>query len=331
MVYVDKQQKSRAAECALIVEPAQPAKFPTGTTPSSKAPPDAARLTQARASTPIAAVIPPPHGDDLFDAPTPGVTARKAEINTELRRVLSSHTFSKSSRLKHLLQYIVTQWIAGNNQKLDGYNLALDVFQRDASFESGLDPIVRVEMARLRTQLAKYYNSEGAQDTLRIEIPKGGYVPTVTWQLVREVQGVAVSCEQKEARDTKGSTVLVLPLVLQGSAHQIAFYDQMLYLLTHAAGIRVVSRVSANHLASHLDTRLVSQQVGARFIVEGTVLAMEDTYHLIIHLSDTTDGYNIWSGRYSTTTGDLPQTMGALVQDLVAEMQRAWGCGEVLA
>lgn len=65
-------------------------------------------------------------------------------IEEELQRVLNSRIFSKSSRLKHILEFIITRWLAGDINQLDGYNLAITVFGRSEAFEPGLDPIVRV-------------------------------------------------------------------------------------------------------------------------------------------------------------------------------------------
>ena len=61
---------------------------------------------------------------------------------------------------------------------LKEYRLGLAVFDRPESFDPGADPIVRVEARRVRTKLAKYYESEGRHDDVVIELPKGGYVPT---------------------------------------------------------------------------------------------------------------------------------------------------------
>jgi hypothetical protein len=43
---------------------------------------------------------------------------------------------------------------------------------------STLDSMVRVQAGRLRTKLAEYYASEGARDTIGVELPKGSYLLT---------------------------------------------------------------------------------------------------------------------------------------------------------
>lgn len=56
--------------------------------------------------------------------------------------------------------------------------MATAVFDKDDDFDPQLDPIVRVEAGRLRLRLLEYYAGPGQADSVVIEIPKGGYVPS---------------------------------------------------------------------------------------------------------------------------------------------------------
>jgi hypothetical protein len=55
------------------------------------------------------------------------------------------------------------------------YQIATEVFGRQADFDPQLDSMVRVQAGRLRTKLAEYYNTEGASDRIVVELPKGSY------------------------------------------------------------------------------------------------------------------------------------------------------------
>ena len=61
---------------------------------------------------------------------------------------------------------------------MKAYTIALEVLGRDDSFDPQIDPVVRMEAGRLRQRLERYYVGAGQDDPVRIEIPKGGYVPT---------------------------------------------------------------------------------------------------------------------------------------------------------
>src|SRR5437764_7723338 len=96
---------------------------------------------------------------------------------TELARILASPVFSKTDRMSRFLRLIVEKTLAGQSADLKEYNIGLDVFDKDESFDPRIDPAVRSEARRLRAKLAEYYSSGGAQDPVLIELPKGTYTP----------------------------------------------------------------------------------------------------------------------------------------------------------
>jgi TolB-like protein/Tfp pilus assembly protein PilF len=75
------------------------------------------------------------------------------------------------------LQFVVHETQAGHADRIKAYSIAVDVFDRDASFDPLLDPVVRIQAGRIRNCLAAYYLTEGADDPIEIQIPKGTYVP----------------------------------------------------------------------------------------------------------------------------------------------------------
>jgi hypothetical protein len=61
---------------------------------------------------------------------------------------------------------------------LKEYQIATEVFGRAAEFDPQLDSLVRVQAGRLRSKIAEYYASEGAEDPILVELPKGTYALT---------------------------------------------------------------------------------------------------------------------------------------------------------
>jgi len=98
-------------------------------------------------------------------------------IQAQLERILSSALFINSERLRRFLQYAVQQVAQGQPGQLKEYSLGVSVFDKRDSFDPRFDPIVRVEAGRLRTRLKQYYDTEGRDDPLVIDLPKGSYVP----------------------------------------------------------------------------------------------------------------------------------------------------------
>ena len=102
-----------------------------------------------------------------------------ALIHECLEKVLSSNVFEKSSRQQELLRYLLKETIAGNADRLKGYTLGVEIFGRSGDFDPATDAIVRVEVGRLRTKLREYYTTEGQNDTMVFDLPKGGYAVKV--------------------------------------------------------------------------------------------------------------------------------------------------------
>ncbi len=98
-------------------------------------------------------------------------------VRETLERVLASNTFARSDRARKLLHYLVEREQAGEAETLKGYSIAVDVFGKDADFDSSTDAVVRVQARRLRDLLEQYFATEGRTAPLRILIPRGSYVP----------------------------------------------------------------------------------------------------------------------------------------------------------
>ena len=104
------------------------------------------------------------------------------EVRGALDRVLSSDGMSGSQRRKKLLSYLVTEALAGRQDRLKATTIAIDVFGRGSDFDQQLDAVVRSEARRLRQTLATYYVGDGADDPMVISIPKGRYVPFFSYR-----------------------------------------------------------------------------------------------------------------------------------------------------
>jgi adenylate cyclase len=103
-------------------------------------------------------------------------------VREQLERILASGQFVATNRLRGFLRFVVEQTLAGRADRLKAYAIALEVLGRDANFDSQNDPVVRMEAGKLRRRLERYYLGAGRGDPIRIEIPKGTYVPTFAFQ-----------------------------------------------------------------------------------------------------------------------------------------------------
>ena len=99
------------------------------------------------------------------------------DVSQALLRIISTTDFKKAYRLRQLLEHLINKHLAGEEGDLKGYNLGLDVFDKGKDFDPDTDTIVRVQMVRLRRMLEHYYLTDGKDEPIIIEIPKGRYIP----------------------------------------------------------------------------------------------------------------------------------------------------------
>ena len=105
--------------------------------------------------------------------------SEKAQLQAAVERLVASHALHGSESLCKLLRYLAKRAQEQPGVQVKEYQIATEVFGRQADFDPQLDSFVRVQAGRLRTKLAEYYGSEGAADRLVVELPKGSYALTL--------------------------------------------------------------------------------------------------------------------------------------------------------
>lgn len=112
-----------------------------------------------------------------LQAATPEMRWKNDVRWASVEKVLASKAFEKSVRLRAFLTYICSCAIDGRTEEITEQQIGIAVFERPADYNPGEDNIVRNAARQLRQRLAVYYQEEAPAEQLRIEVPKGGYVP----------------------------------------------------------------------------------------------------------------------------------------------------------
>jgi hypothetical protein len=95
----------------------------------------------------------------------------------ELNTVLSSTLFARAPDLSKILKYVCEKHFSNEADTIKEYSIALEALGRGADFRPGEDSIVRVQAARLRKHLKRYYETDGVSHALQIRISATGYRP----------------------------------------------------------------------------------------------------------------------------------------------------------
>jgi hypothetical protein len=98
------------------------------------------------------------------------------QFSQEVDKIINSHILHGSESLCRLLQYLAKHAIEHPHTPLKEYQIATEVFGRRSDFDPQSDSTIRVQAGRLRLKLAEYYSSEGADDPIVVELPKGTYI-----------------------------------------------------------------------------------------------------------------------------------------------------------
>jgi hypothetical protein len=96
----------------------------------------------------------------------------------QVQRIAQSKAFRTSVVQRNLLSYLAEKSLSGTADSLKEYTVGLDVFAKPSSYDPRQESVVRMHLARLRQKLAEYYRTEGIDDPIVVDVPKGGFMMT---------------------------------------------------------------------------------------------------------------------------------------------------------
>jgi TolB-like protein/Tfp pilus assembly protein PilF len=223
-------------------------------------------------------------------------------IRKQVGKILSSALFADSERMSRFLRFAVDEALNGHADRLKEIIIGAEVFDRGASYDPRLDPIVRVEARRLRTKLRAYYEGPGKQDAVILEFPKGQYSPVFRTAQERSAAPEAVA---------KESTIAVLPFSnLSSQPDSTYFSDGMTEEITHALtrirGLHVVAWNTAAQLRDRQDDiGSIRRQLGVSWVLRGSVRKSGKSLRITAQLIETATGHYVWSQTWDREIRDV--------------------------
>jgi tetratricopeptide (TPR) repeat protein len=98
-------------------------------------------------------------------------------IREALDRILHSRLFVRAGRVGWILRRIVDLSLAGKADEISEKTLAADLSGDSKALPVVATSVIRTTILRLRQRLEAYYRSEGREENMRIDVPKGSYEP----------------------------------------------------------------------------------------------------------------------------------------------------------
>ena len=245
------------------------------------------------------------------EAPSPA-----EDVRAHLARLLASDAFPAPPRRRKLLDYVVTQTLAGRGDHLEAYDLAISVLGRDASFDPQADPIVRIEMGRLRRDLDHFYAHVGRNWPFRIAIPKGRY--SVVWEALEE-PAAAAPVAGSDVAAVQPSPALVEAPSLRRNGPSTPAWPHLFVQPLRSIGGGELTRSLAISLTEGLFADLTcfdcvdvfaglpdgsrlgassADEKGPAFVLEGIVESELDRVRVTVRLTDRHSGQIEWCDRF---------------------------------
>jgi adenylate cyclase len=209
--------------------------------------------------------------------------------------MLASPNFNATPPQILFLKFVVNQTLAGNALEIKDDTVAAEVFGRGPDFDHRIDPVVSIQADILRRALARYYETAGKHDPLRIDIPPGTYVPVFEKRSHGQKTDTAIDGLNPDI-SVKSSwpTVLIRPLRNLSGDSELDFWGiglaaELADELNRYPDIRVMTLGSPDNPNTAADQRAV------RFVVDGSVRRDGTCIKMILKLTDTRTDHQIWS------------------------------------
>jgi len=143
-----------------------------------------------------------------------------------IERILATGPFQKSGRLRELLRYMSERAIHGHAQELTEHNIGTAAFGKPWDYSPTEDSSVRVHARQLRLKLHEYFDGEGREESMIVEIPKGAYTPVFREKKHAELKPIPIVPPLLAVKTTSRSvfSYAILPWVLTGLLSASAFF-----------------------------------------------------------------------------------------------------------
>jgi len=237
----------------------------------------------------------------------PHAMPTEIDVQSQLGRILNSHFFRRSKRLRLFLSFVAKHAFSTEGQHLTECQLGVQVFGRGSAFDPRLDPIVRVEACRLRSKLKSYYTSVGRNDQLLIDFPKGAYSLVFRFRTVR----------RNTRRPANRSAIEVLPfLSLTDSLVDECFCsgltEELIHQLIQIPHLRVVHPKLQGHGRNENPWR-----------ISGSVHSIRDLSRIDVKLIDNASEVYSWSESYDCAIGDFLAVQESIAKAIIMRLKFA--------
>jgi TolB-like protein/tetratricopeptide (TPR) repeat protein len=254
-----------------------------------------------------------------------------AAICAQLEKILTSEVFARADRMSRFLRFVVQETLKGKGAQLKEYLIGVEVFDRGAAYDPRTDPVVRGEARRLRAKLMEYYEHEGKDDAVRIQLPKGSYaVVFQTFNTLSDIVATDPVPTSVRSGTAGAKSIAVLPFLNLSPKPENEYFgdgltEEIIHALGKVNGMSVVARTSVfQYKGKAYDIRQIGEQLCVQTVLEGSVRTSGDRLRVTAQLVNASDGYHLWSETYDRSMVDLFAIQEELSVAIVNTLRQYW-------
>jgi len=250
-------------------------------------------------------------------------TLDKEIIQEQLQMILNSPEFQTTKSQREFLIFVVSETLAERSHEIKAYTIGTRVFGRKDDFNPNLDPIVSIHANNLRRALERYYLVAGQDDPVRIDIPKGTFIPTFHQLGENDSDSDQMDEAFKSCDDGSWPTLLVRPFQNLTDDPELSYLAIGL-AIDLATEITRYQEVRVLMFGPEGQSRRISD-IGARFAVDGSVRKDASGIKVVILLIDLSNNLQIWN---DSLYSEFEATQLIQFQEQVAKVIAAKIAGE---
>ena len=257
-------------------------------------------------------------GDEFLAEFGSAVAAVKAAIEIQQGMVARNAPVEPSRRLRFRVGLNLCEVVVRNGEIFgDGVNVAS---RAQAQAQPDAICVTEAIVQQVRGKVDIEFHSMGKLKLKNIADP----VHLFRLDPAEPTSGEPESAKRPGPADARSKpSIAVLPFLnLSGDADQSYFSDGITEdIITDLSRFRTISVIARNssfgYRGGNVDVRHVANELGVRFVVEGSVRKMQDSVRITVQLVNAETRHHVWADRYDVPLTDLFRTQDEIIRQVI--------------
>ena len=205
----------------------------------------------------------------------------------ELEAISRTPEFERATVMRRLLEFLVSETLAGRGDALKAYSVAVDGLGRDPDFDAQSDSYPRVQVGRLRKMLDAHYGRTAPADGVRLIIRTGGYRVGLLDDTAEGGNAQAAEVPTLAEDDLPPRRSVIAPVLSRGTVRRlltglvvlIAALAALIWLVLNWRDTHAPQRTTAQAPVLEIGALAASGGASAQALARATRVVLEDALY----------------------------------------------------